>query len=67
MARMTITLEQAAKEYVDTLNGQSNGLGQHVHPTYGRSDYMMRAMWETFGREAADAAIDAEFAKRKEK
>ncbi len=64
---MNILLEIAAREYVATLNGPENGLGQNVHPVYGRSDYMLRRMCEYFGEAETNAAIDAEFTNRKGK
>ena len=62
---MNISLELAAREYVDTVNGPENGLGQNVHPVYGRSDYMLARMYRTFGLAETNVAIDAELANRK--
>lgn len=59
------TVNQWAKEYVDLLNSPANGWGQHVHPRYGESHSMMFAMLQIFGDGATNAAIDAEFEKRK--
>jgi len=58
-----MTLDQFARDYVATLNAPANGLGQHVHPTHGRSDVMLYRMVKTYGDAAAHAAIDAAFAK----
>ena len=52
-------IEQLAMAYVVTINGPANGLGQHVHPTLGRSDSIMLRMQREFGQEATHAALDA--------
>ena len=52
-----MTLEELAKAYAETIFGPENGHGQNVHPTLGRSDYIMRRMWEEFGRDSANLAI----------
>lgn len=57
------TVEEWAHEYVKTVNGPTNGHGQCVHPIHGRSDFMMRQMFQTFGTETSNKAIDEEFKK----
>lgn len=61
-----MTPEQLAKAYVDTLNSQPNGWGQHVHPTLGVSHSILRQVYIAAGsQEAGIALIDAEFNSRK--
>jgi hypothetical protein len=52
-------LHELARAYVQTLHSAPNGLGQHVHPAYGRSDAIMLRMVRAYGDAATDAAIDA--------
>lgn len=59
-----VTVEDYAREYVDTMRSQPNGWGQHVHPVYGRSDNLLLRMYRLFGHDAVDAAIDDEFRSR---
>lgn len=63
---MNISLELAAREYVDTVKGPENGLGQNVHPVYGRSDYMLHRMNSVFGEKETNAAVDAIFAEKRQ-
>jgi len=60
-------VEQMAREYVELLNGPADGLGQHCHPVYGASHFMLGRMRRDFGHAAADAAVDAAFAERRRK
>jgi hypothetical protein len=60
-----MTLNEYAKEYVDTILSQPNGLGQHVHPTLGRSDHIMFEMFRLFGDAPAQIAIMIELKNRR--
>lgn len=57
------TVQEWAHEYVKTVNGPVNGHGQCVHPTLGRSDFMMQRMFQTFGVKTSNEAIAEEFKK----
>lgn len=48
---------QDAHEYVDLINGPANAWGSHVHPTLGRSDRMLRTMYDRHGRVEFDGAV----------
>jgi hypothetical protein len=60
-----MTLNEYAKEYVDTILSPANGWGQHVHPTLGRSDYIMLEMFRIFGDVLAQEAITIELKNRR--
>lgn len=59
--------------YVDTLNGQTNGWGQNLVKAPGtpfdgkQSQYLLYALKQRMGWNAADAAIEAELKARKAK
>lgn len=54
------TVDEFARHYVETLNAQSNGWGQHVSKRLGwSSTRIMMEMYTRFGKDAANAAIDA--------
>ena len=55
-------LDTFAREYVNLLNSQPNGLGGHTHPIYGESHFMFGVGRQEFGEKAWDDAIDAAFA-----
>lgn len=61
-----MTLEEYAKEYVNTVLSQPNGWGQCVHPKFGRSDEMLIRMYRLFGGVPVEYAIDKEFKRIKE-
>ena len=48
-----------AKAYAETIYGPANGWGQHVHPTLGRSDYIMFALRKLVGDAECNELIDA--------
>ena len=54
-----MTPQEIATAYVETINRPANGWGQHVHPTLGRSDYIMLRLRRLVGEEEADKLIDA--------
>ena len=58
----SLTLTALADAYVETLHRPPNGWGQHVHPVLGRSDRIMGLMWERYGQEISNRAIDDAFA-----
>ena len=55
--------EQYAKEYAHTIYGPTDALGQCVHPTLGRSDYIMRHIFNMVGYEQGKRLIDLEMKK----
>ena len=57
--------QQYAKEYVDTIYGPTNAWGQCVHPTLGRSDYIMRRIFDMVGRVQGNRLIDLEMNNRR--
>ena len=57
--------KQYAKEYVDTIYGPANAWGQCVHPTLGRSDYIMGRIFDMVGREQGNRLIDLEMNNRR--
>jgi hypothetical protein len=59
-----MTLKEYAKEYVDTILSPANGWGQHVHPTLGRSDFIMLDMIKSFGNDETQVAIKTELNNR---
>lgn len=46
-----MTAQKLAKAYAETIAAPPNGWGQHVHPTLGRSDYIMRRIYKMVGEE----------------
>jgi hypothetical protein len=51
-------IEEMAQAYTEALDNSPNGWGQHCHPVTGqRSDYIMRDMWQRFGKDASNIAI----------
>ena len=52
------TLHQDAQDYVNVLNSQPNGWGQHVHPQFGQSHHMLSAMYRKHGRVEFDTVVD---------
>jgi len=56
---MMSQIERDAREYWALLHSAPNGWGQHVHPRYGASHYMLLVMCQRHGKEAFDAALDA--------
>lgn len=52
-------LTEVAKEYVETLRGQANAHGQHIHPVYGMSHMMLYLMHVVYGVDPANDAITA--------
>jgi hypothetical protein len=61
---MEMTIEEYAKEYVDTILSQADGLGQYVHPTLGISDSIMLNMIKKFGDDETQEAIKTELNNR---
>ena len=59
------TLEEMAAAYAVALYSPPNGIGEHVHPRFGRSDHIMRSMWARFGKEESNKAIDAAIAAKR--
>ncbi|QEP29897.1 hypothetical protein HYP99_gp096 [Sinorhizobium phage ort11] len=53
-----LTIEQCIKIYTDLLKSTPDGWGQHVHPTYGRSDNILYLMYLTFGKDKVDELLD---------
>lgn len=52
------SVEDMAREYVETLNSPPNGWGQHVHKSTGlASHFYMSKMMNRFGRDVAHDAI----------
>jgi len=58
-------VKDIARQYVETLNNQPNGIGQHIHPLYGSSENMLGIMWQVFGRDIANNAVDSAFAEKR--
>lgn len=69
----TLTNAEMVSLYADTLNGQLNGWGQSLVKAPGtpfdgkQSHYLLYALKQRMGWNAADAAIEAELKARKEK
>jgi len=59
-----MTPQELAKAYVKTINGQPNGWGQYVHPTLGRSDFIMLRLRQLVGEQECDRLIDEQLAKK---
>jgi hypothetical protein len=57
-----MTPEKLAKAYVQTINAPPNGWGQHVHPTLGRSDFIMLELRRLVGEQECDRLIDEQLA-----
>ncbi len=60
------TVHDLAAEYVDCLEDSPNGWGQHIHPRFGQSHYVLRYMDCKFGTKETTAAIALEFKHRRE-
>lgn len=59
--------EHMAEQYVETLNSQPNGLGQHIHKETGLySHEYFSKMVRLFGYNVTNHKIDRELAKRRE-
>jgi hypothetical protein len=53
-----MTKEQIAQAYAETINGPANGWGQCVHPTLGRSDYIMLRLRNMVGTDECERLLD---------
>jgi hypothetical protein len=53
-----MTPEQLAAAYAATIYGPANGWGQHVHPTLGRSDFIMLKLRGLVGEAESERLID---------
>jgi hypothetical protein len=51
-------IDQDAREYWAVVNGPADGWGQHCHKHYGASHWMLGRMYQKYGQEAFDAALD---------
>lgn len=60
-----LPLADMAREYYDVLEGQADGLGRFVHPTYGVSHNMLYLMQINYGVGPTATALDLEWASRK--
>ncbi len=64
---MIPTLEEAAQEYVDIVNGPLNGWGQCNHPITGaQSHFVLMAGMKAHGQTKFNNAVDAIFRKNKQ-
>ena len=61
-----MTPKELAQAYVKTVTGPGNGWGQCVHPTLGRSDYILLRLQELVGREQCDWLVNCAFAESNE-
>ena len=57
-----MTPQELAKAYVDTIMGPLNGWGQCVHPTLGRSDFILLRLQREVGNDVAASILNAEIA-----
>ena len=58
---MTDLLIEMCQKYRKLLDSPPNGLGQHVHPTFVQSDWMLRSMNAEFGEGAVRTELDKQF------
>ena len=57
-----MTLQTMVKEYIETLNSPPNAWGQHYHQGTGLvSHSFLRRMYEAYGTEETNAALDKAF------
>ena len=59
--KIDIPLAQAADEYVALLSKPDPFFHGFTHPRYGASHHFLRLMYQSFGKKAAKAEIDAAF------
>jgi hypothetical protein len=55
---MAMTAQQLAQAYVETIHGPTDGWGACVHPTLGRSDYIMLHLYKMVGEDECNRLID---------
>ena len=58
---MTDLLIEMCQKYRALLNDVPNAWGQHVHATFGRSDFMLRSMYAEFGKATVIAELDKQY------
>ena len=58
-------IRTACEEYVDLLDSQPNGLGQHIHPIYGQSHNLLRKLYNDWSKEKVKDCLQTIFEERK--
>jgi len=51
-------IEKDARAYWAVLNGPADGWGQHCHPYYGASHWMLARLRQKHGEAAFEATLD---------
>ena len=54
-----MNIKEECQEYVDLLNGPANAWGQHIHPKYGESHWMLHYLNKKYGEEEVQMCLDS--------
>ncbi len=59
-----INLHGACLEYADLLDSPANAWGQHCHPVYGQSHYLLAHLYSQWGEEDVKECLAKIFKQR---